>query len=228
MMQPEDFFGVPVRIETARLVLDRHCLADFEDLAAMWAEPEVQRFVPVGVDRSGSWMRLLRYGGFWPMFGYGYWAVRHKESGRYAGDVGFGQLFREIEPSIDGLPEGGWVFSAWAHGQGIASEALQAALAWLDAQGHKKSVCIIDPNNTASLRLAARHGYIDPRTVKFRGEDTVLLARRLPGVPDHAESLQGTERSRKSAHLPRPLLGANSQAGGNLSDDDAAFGTMRR
>ena len=103
MMQPKDFFGAPVRIETARLVLDRHCLADFEDLAAMWAEPEVQRFVPVGADRSGSWMRLLRYGGFWPMFGYGYWAVRHKESGRYAGDVGFGQLFREIEPSIDGL-----------------------------------------------------------------------------------------------------------------------------
>jgi RimJ/RimL family protein N-acetyltransferase len=165
-------------IETARLVLRAHRVADFEDLALMWADPAVLQFIGgVGSERRDSWMRLLRYGGCWPLFGYGYWAVRDKASGRYAGDVGFAQLFREIEPSIDGLPEGGWVFSPWAHGQGLASEALAAALGWLDAQGHARSVCLIDPGNAASLRLAGRHGYGEAQSVRFRDADNVLLTR---------------------------------------------------
>ena len=34
----------PVRIETARLVLDAPGVADFEPIAAMWADPETDAF----------------------------------------------------------------------------------------------------------------------------------------------------------------------------------------
>jgi RimJ/RimL family protein N-acetyltransferase len=170
------------RLETERLVLQAHGLDDFADLSALWSDPLVLKhisFAPQG--KRENWMRLLRYAGMWPLFGYGFWAVRLKQTGRYAGNVGFGDLCREIEPSIDGIPEGGWVFATWAHGQGIAGEALTAALNWLDTQtDYTTSVCLIAPENAASLRLAARHGYAAPQSVTFNNEPTVLLTRHKP------------------------------------------------
>jgi len=169
----------PVRIETERLILDAHTIQDFEPLAAMWADPEVVRHI-TGRPSSAqdSWMRLLRYRGLWPLLGYGYWAVREKSSGRFVGDIGFADFHRLIEPSIAGIPEGGWVFAAWAHGRGFAGEALSAALAWLDAAVPvARSVCLISPENELSIRLAERNGYRNALTISFSGEATLLLSR---------------------------------------------------
>jgi len=64
---------------------------------------------------------------------------------------------------------------------GIAGEALTAALNWLDTQtDYTTSVCLIAPENAASLRLAARHGYAAPQSVTFNNEPTVLLTRHKP------------------------------------------------
>jgi RimJ/RimL family protein N-acetyltransferase len=169
----------PARIETKRLLLDAHTVDDFEALAAMWADPEVVRHI-TGRPSSAqeSWMRLLRYGGLWPLLGYGFWAVREKSSGRFVGDIGFADFHRQIEPPITGVPEAGWVFAAWAHGRGFASEALSAALAWLDGNVPiARSVCLISPANTTSVRLAERSGYLKSATVSFAGEDTLLYER---------------------------------------------------
>ena len=53
--------------------------------------------------------RILRNIALWPMLGYGYWAATEKSTGRYVGDVGFADFKREIEPSLKGVPEIGWV-----------------------------------------------------------------------------------------------------------------------
>jgi RimJ/RimL family protein N-acetyltransferase len=174
--------GAPPRLETERLVLQPHRREDFDDLSAMWSDPVVLQHITFAVQgRRENWTRLLRYGGCWPILGFGFWAVRHKETGRYAGDIGFGDLCREIEPTIDGIPEAGWVFATWAHGQGFANEALTAALAWLDTRtAYSKSVCLIAPENAPSLRLAARHGYVAPLSVTFNEEPAVLLTRQKP------------------------------------------------
>jgi RimJ/RimL family protein N-acetyltransferase len=171
--------GQPVRIETERLILDAHSIDDFEALAAMWEEPEVVKFITGRPStRQESWMRLLRYGGLWSLLGYGYWAVREKGSRRFVGDIGFADFHRQIEPPITGLPEGGWVFATWAHGRGFASEALAAALAWLDDHVPiARSVCLISPANAASIRLAERNGYGNALTISFSGEATLLLSR---------------------------------------------------
>ena len=170
----------PVRIETERLILDAHTIEDFEPLAAMWADPEVVRHITGRPSTAQeSWMRLLRYGGLWPLLGYGFWAVREKQSGRFVGDLGFADFHRNIEPSIAGVPEAGWVLAVWAHGRGYAREALGAALAWLDRRASiTHSVCLIALENKTSIRLAERNGYFRTTTVSFAGEDTLLFTRR--------------------------------------------------
>jgi RimJ/RimL family protein N-acetyltransferase len=171
----------PVRIETERLVLDGHTAEDFSAVCALWADPRVvQHIGGTPSTREESWARLLRYRGGWPLRGFGFWAVREKATGRFAGDLGFKDSCRPIEPSIFGLPEAGWALAPWAQGKGYATEALSAALGWLDGQSFRLSVCLIAPENAASLRLAHRHGYGQATAVQFGGEETLLLQRLRP------------------------------------------------
>jgi RimJ/RimL family protein N-acetyltransferase len=185
-----------VRLETERLILDAHRPDDLADLAAMWADPVVVRhFGGHPASRHDSWLRLLRYRGLWPVLGYGFWAVRERATGRFAGDVGFAELHRALDPPIDGLPEAGWALASWAHGRGLAGEAVAAALAWLDRQpGRDRSVCIVAPANRASLRLAERHGFADPVTASLDGAPRLLLTRPRPGQALPSSPGPGTPR----------------------------------
>ena len=55
--------GVAI-LETARTVLRPHRLDDFETYVAMWADPEVTRFIGGKPrTREESWMRFLRHAG---------------------------------------------------------------------------------------------------------------------------------------------------------------------
>lgn len=169
---------VPV-LETDRLKMRAHTVDDFPALMAMWSEKAVTHYIggkPMRPDEC--WTRLLRYRGLWPVLGYGYWAVEEKASGRFVGDVGFADFHRVIEPSIRGVPEMGWVLAPEVHGKGYASEAVTAALHWLDAQGPRRSVCIIDPSNEPSLRLAAKKGFREYARTSFMGDEVMLLERR--------------------------------------------------
>ena len=72
---------IPV-LETERLRLRGHTLADFEPLAAMWADPAVVRFISgKPASREESWARLARYLGHWALLGYGFWAIEEKARG---------------------------------------------------------------------------------------------------------------------------------------------------
>lgn len=168
---------VPV-LETPRLRLRAHMVQDFPALAAVWAEAAVTRHIGGKPSTpSESWARLLRYRGLWPLLGYGYWAVEEKASGKFVGDVGFADFHRAIEPAIHGTAEMGWVLSPDFHGKGYASEAVAAALHWLDAAGKGRSVCIIDPANGPSLRIAGKHGFHEYQRTTFMGDEVVLLER---------------------------------------------------
>ena len=153
--------NVPV-LNTERLVLRRHQLEDFEAVSAMWASPEVVRHIGGRpFTKQESWFRLLRYVGHWELLGYGSWAVVERETGRYAGEVGFADFMRELQPPLPaGTPEMGWALVPSAQGRGYATEALSAALAWGDSHFEAaRSACIIDHANLASARVAEKCGF---------------------------------------------------------------------
>ena len=169
--------GVPT-LETPRLILRAHRVDDFPALFAMWSDEAVIRYIGGrALPADECWTRLLRYRGLWPLLGYGYWAVEEKASGRFAGDIGFADFHRLLEPSILGVPEMGWGLVPAFHGKGYAAEATAAALQWLDDQQLGKSVCIIDPGNERSLRLAAQNGFREWCRTTYKGSEVVLLER---------------------------------------------------
>jgi len=170
--------GVPI-LETARAVLRPHRLDDFETYAAMWAEPAVTRFIGGKPrTREESWMRFLRHAGLWSLIGYGFWAIEDKKTRRFIGEAGFHDLKREIEPSIEGVPEAGWALASEAHGQGLASEVVGRIVAWSDeALGQARTVCIIDPENGASQKVAEKNGYREILRTTYHEKPTILLER---------------------------------------------------
>ncbi|KAE9632529.1 GNAT family N-acetyltransferase [Parasedimentitalea maritima] len=148
-------------LETERLILRPHRAEDFDDVAAMWADPAVVQFIS-GVPSTGeaSWSRLLRYIGHWHALDYGFWAVTDKETGVFLGEVGFADFKREIKPSLGGHPECGWVMASAAHGRGIATEAVARIHQWADeVKGWKETVSIFDPDHKASHNVARKNGY---------------------------------------------------------------------
>lgn len=171
---------VPV-IETARLRLRAINPADLDSHAAFLGDAEVVRYLGgTLLSREESWRKLLAGAACWPMFGYGYWALETRSS-QYLGMVGFADFKRDMSPSIEGLPEIGWVLGAHAHGQGYASEAAAAALRWADESlGAQEIVAIIDPDNAASIRVAEKNGFSVREEALYRGEPILLFRRRKP------------------------------------------------
>src|ERR1700690_3739295 len=111
---------VPV-LETERLRLRGHRLDDFPASAAMWADPAVSRQLGrKPFTEEESWTRLLRYVGHWSLLGFGYWVVEEKASGKFAGEVGFADYMRNIEPPLN-APEIGWALASRFHGKGYAT-----------------------------------------------------------------------------------------------------------
>lgn len=147
------------QIVTARLTLAPHRVEDFDGLKAMWGDPEVVRFLGgVPSTAEDSWARLLRYAGSWRLLGYGFWAVRRGDDNRYIGDVGFLDGHRTGVEGFAGDPEIGWSLATAAHGQGFATEAVQAALGW-GAGRFRRCVAMINPDNSASVAVAVRCGF---------------------------------------------------------------------
>jgi len=167
-------------IETARLVLRPHRLDDFDALASMWREPAIVRYISGKPSTSEqSFTRLLRYAGHWSLLGYGYWAIEDRHSGEFAGETGFADYRREIEPPLDGMPELGWMVAPRWQGKGYATEAVRACLSW-GAQhfaAETKLACIITPDNVASIRVAEKCGFRQQKMTTYMGDAVGLYTR---------------------------------------------------
>lgn len=173
--------AVPV-LETERLVLSGHTLADFDACAAMWGDPQVTRYIggkPSTAEET--WGRLLRYAGLWSLLGYGYWMVRERQTGRYVGDVGLADFRRDVTPALGPVPEAGWVLATWAHGRGFATEAVRAVLAWSDAQlAAPRTVALIAPENAGSIHVAEKCGFAEQARGIYKEGEIVVYERPLP------------------------------------------------
>jgi len=169
------------RIETERLVLRRFCQDDLDAHAATLGDEDVMRHIGgQPLNREDSWRRLLSGLGMWSLIGMGPWAVELKADGRMIGHCGFFQFERDMQPRILGEPEMGWIFNRSVHGQGIAFEACSAALSWAEEAIRAPSYpAIIDLENTPSIKLAERLGFVRQPDAKYR--DAAIAFFRRPG-----------------------------------------------
>ncbi len=170
--------NVPV-LETARLRLRGHRLGDFPDRHKLWSDPEVVRFISgTPMSEMVAWGGMLTLVGHWELLGFGYWVVEEKATGRFIGEIGFADFKREIVPSIAGVPELGWALVPSAHGKGYATEGARAAMEWSDSHfPARRRVCLISPDNVASIRVAEKLGFHEEVRTTFRDLPTILCAR---------------------------------------------------
>ena len=166
-------------IETERLFLRGHRPEDLDACAALWGDPEVTRYIGgKPSSREEVWSRILRYAGHWFWLGFGFWAVQEKATGQFIGEIGFADFKRSIEPSIDGLPEIGWVLTPSMQGRGYATEAVREVTMWGDARfASGTTVCLIHPDNEPSLRVAAKSGYRELKRTTYKELPTIILSR---------------------------------------------------
>jgi RimJ/RimL family protein N-acetyltransferase len=169
---------VPI-LESERLILRAHRLDDFEALAAMWADPLITRHIGGRpFTEEESWSRLLRYAGHWHLLRFGYWVIEEKASGAFAGEIGFANYKRGLEPTLDGMPEMGWALASRVHGKGYATEAGQTVLTWGDANlGAPRTACIIHPMNALSIRVAEKCGYRESHRTTYKAQPAIIFVR---------------------------------------------------
>jgi RimJ/RimL family protein N-acetyltransferase len=169
---------VPV-LETERLRLRGHRVDDFADCAAMWADAAVARFIGgKPLSEEEAWTKFLRYAGHWALLGFGYWVAEEKATGKFVGEIGFADYKREIEPSLKGTPEIGWVLASVFHGKGYGTEAVRVVVEWGDRFfGKARTACIIAPENVASIRVAEKCGYRQLQLTTYKGHEVLMFVR---------------------------------------------------
>ncbi|CAN5233570.1 GNAT family N-acetyltransferase [soil metagenome] len=167
---------------TERLILRAHVASDLEVCAATWADPMVMRHISgTPSTREQAWARLCRNLGHWHAMGFGLWAAFESGTGRYVGDLGIATFERDLDPQAFAAlatHEAGWVLASWAHGHGFATEGMRAALTWHDATfPDVPTGCIIDPENSGSLRVAEKLGYREVHRSEYHGKPSVIFHR---------------------------------------------------
>lgn len=157
-------------LTTARLRLRLLRESDFEEYAAMMADPNVAQFLGAGpLTRSDAWRQLAMLIGHWVLRGYGLWAVEEKATGRFIGRIGC--HYPEGFPAF----EIGYTLARHAWGRGYAREGAAAALRYArEVLRPPEITSIIRPNNIRSIRVAESLGAVAAETVEFYGAPSTV------------------------------------------------------
>jgi RimJ/RimL family protein N-acetyltransferase len=168
-----------------RLTLEPLAARHLPELLALVDDPEVVRYTRVPDPMPDGWLKtwLARYeAGEHDGTCAGFAAL--DESGRFVGIA--------LAPEIDRVAEQvelGYVVARWARGRGVAGAMLQQLTTWaFDVVGAQRIVLIVDVDNAASSRVAARAGYAREGVMRslFIKEGVrrdAELWSRLPGDP---------------------------------------------
>jgi RimJ/RimL family protein N-acetyltransferase len=139
-------------LKTARLTLREFRMGDFDAFAAHLQNPVASAFISQA-DRKDAWRIFGCATGMWLLQGAGWWSVEVRETGQLVGTVG--AFFREGWPEM----EIGWNTYQAFWRRGFASEAAGEVLRYaLEVRKERRVTALIDPGNTASLRVAAHLG----------------------------------------------------------------------
>ena len=153
-------------LETKRLILRHLVPEDLDELFALYSDPEIRRYFPDGTLNRQETEEELE----WFLHGHpdypelGLWATIHKETNRFIGRCGL------LPWTIDGQfeVEVAYLINKAYWGQGLGTEAAQAVLEYgFQTLGRPRLICLIYPQNVASIRVAEKIGMTFEKT----GED---------------------------------------------------------
>jgi RimJ/RimL family protein N-acetyltransferase len=141
-------------LTTDRLVLRGLRASDWDDYAAMNADPEVRRWLSgTLLSREEAWEQMATFLGQWALRGYGVFAV--EADGRFAGRVGLLHFADWPEPELS------WTLASRFWGRGLATEATTAARQWAFATLRPdRLVSYIRSENVRSRRVAEKLGAV--------------------------------------------------------------------
>jgi len=157
-------------IETERLRLRPMTMEDREALIAIYADPDVARFMSVfGTENADD--RIRSYRESWVERGYGLMALLDRTTGELLGRSGLYHW-----PQF-GETEVGWLLRRDSWGLGLATEAGRACLAWgFESFEFPYLTAMIDPRNERSIGVAKRLGMQPLRTDTLLGAEVVVYA----------------------------------------------------
>jgi ribosomal-protein-alanine N-acetyltransferase len=155
-------------IETDRLRLRLFHPQDLDELASMFSDPQVMRYVADGkpAGRDVAEKALTSVIDHWRRHGFGRWAAEDKETRQF---VGFGGL-----RSLFGMPEVVYHFSPAYWGKGLATELGRASLRYgFEEHRFEKIVAIAKPENAASIRVMEKLGMHYEMNTRYYDIDVV-------------------------------------------------------
>jgi RimJ/RimL family protein N-acetyltransferase len=165
---------IPV-LTTSRLVLRGFVPGDWDDYAAMNADPAVRRWLGGNIlSREQSWTQMESALGQWALRGYGLFAV--EAEGRFAGRIGI------LHPADWPEPELAWALAAPFWGRGLATEAAAAVRRWAFATLRRdRLVSYILTENVRSKRVAEKLGAVRGDQIVLRGFVAEVWIHPAPG-----------------------------------------------
>jgi len=163
-----------MKIETDRLVIKSNQEVDLEPLAALWADPEVTRYMGGPRNYEEILKILIEDAEVNPQPAFDLWPVVEKETGHIIGTGGI------LEKDIDGRNQYEVIYvlakSAW--GKGFATELASTLKDYaFNELGLKRITALIDADNQRSEMVATKIGLrYEKDTVRPNGKKMLLFA----------------------------------------------------
>lgn len=144
-------------IQTKRLLLRGWRESDLEPFAALNADPEVMEHFPAPLSVSQSRAMVERIEEIFIRYGFGLWAVEVLATGEFIGFTGLSPV--SFEAHFTPAVEVGWRLAKDAWGNGYATEAARASLAYaFGPAGLEELVSFTATTNKPSQRVMERIG----------------------------------------------------------------------
>jgi RimJ/RimL family protein N-acetyltransferase len=144
-------------LETPRLILRHLVISDLDDLWALYCNPNITRYIPDAPRTRAEAQEELE----WHMHGHpkhhalGLWATLHKEMGKFIGRCGLLPWTIDDQQEV----EVAYTIAQEYWGQGLGSEAALGILHYgFGTLDLNRLICVIDPENIASQRVAEKIG----------------------------------------------------------------------
>ena len=147
--------------------------SDLDAAMAIYGDPEVMRFIPVGPMTRQHVARMLeRFKEEDERSGFGLWPVLEGGSGNLVGEVGLHTIPQTGEVEI------AWLFARSAWGKGYATEAARAVLEFgLREIQLARIICLIDRENHRSIAVVNKLEFRYDRIGRYYNRDLMKYYR---------------------------------------------------